>query len=187
LHMFAMTTHVFPSFLVFYKCFRCMLQVFQLFWIYVTSVLNVAKVDWVLHILQCVWEVERGGTSRPYAWSGGASLAWAHEMQAQPGRAGPNIGNGVQRRHPRRSGASAALQEKRRTNPFYLHAGATHTEWVQTVWTQTRCKWFDHLIIHRIDLHRWCLLLIILDIEKSEKVDSVASIVWTTVTDYEAV
>jgi hypothetical protein len=46
LHMFEMTTHMFSSFfLVFYKCFRYMLQVFYL---------GVVKIDWVLHLLQCV-------------------------------------------------------------------------------------------------------------------------------------
>jgi hypothetical protein len=58
--MFAMTTHAFSSFLwcfasvsdVYCKCFSyfgCMLQVFHL---------DVAKTHRVLHMFQCVWEVE---------------------------------------------------------------------------------------------------------------------------------
>jgi hypothetical protein len=45
-------TRVFKFFLVFFKCFRHMLQVFQLFWTYVAMFhLNVAKVDQMLHML----------------------------------------------------------------------------------------------------------------------------------------
>jgi hypothetical protein len=40
--MFAMATHVvFKFFLAFRKCFRRMLQVFQLFWMYVANVFSI--------------------------------------------------------------------------------------------------------------------------------------------------
>jgi hypothetical protein len=53
LHMFATITHVFSSFLGFFKCFRHMLQMFQPFLTYVTRVsFGCCKSTSVLHILQ---------------------------------------------------------------------------------------------------------------------------------------
>jgi hypothetical protein len=89
--MFPMATHVFSSFFwCFCKCFRLMLQVFQLFRTYVASDLDVAKVDRVLymfiigptchsHLLQdagappwvIVWAPEAGRRIRSVASTGG--------------------------------------------------------------------------------------------------------------------
>jgi hypothetical protein len=74
-------TRVFKLFLVFCKCFRRMLQVFQL---------DVAKVDRVLHMLQCMWEADGRERSLHAVWQhgrrpGDAGPVWAREMQAQAG------------------------------------------------------------------------------------------------------
>jgi hypothetical protein len=50
---------LFKCFHVFCKCFRCTLQVFHLFERMLQVFrLDVAKVDWMLHMLQCAWEAD---------------------------------------------------------------------------------------------------------------------------------
>jgi hypothetical protein len=80
--MFVMATHVFSSFSwCFCKCFSYfgrMLQVFHL---------DIAKVDRVLHMLQCAWEAKgaRAILARRLAaraTSGWCGPAWVREMQA---------------------------------------------------------------------------------------------------------
>ena len=145
--------------------------------------------NWVLHMLQCAWEVDRGGTRGPCARSGGGPRVGAWNARSGGVRcASPSAGNEMRRGRPDAEVRvlPQPFQEKRRTNPFYLHAGATHTEWAQSM-NKTRCKWFDHLIIHRTDLYRWCVSSFNnTGYRKMKKVDSVASIVWT-VRDYDAV
>jgi hypothetical protein len=88
-----MATYVFSSFfLVFCKCFKRILQVYQLFWKYVASVLPRCcknRSDFA-HIAMRMRSRVRHEQSlcavgqrecRP----GGAGPTWAHEMQAQDG------------------------------------------------------------------------------------------------------
>jgi hypothetical protein len=84
--MFAMATHMFSSFLVFCNCFRHMLQLFQLFWTYVASVLSecckrrsdVAHVEWdplaAAACCSCWGAIERA--NGPHLRSSGAGDIW---------------------------------------------------------------------------------------------------------------
>jgi hypothetical protein len=114
LHTFAMTTHVFPSFLVFCKCFRCMLQVFQLFWIFVMSVLS-EYCKSRLGVAHIAMRVRSGARGHEQA----LCVVWWREP-----RVGTRNASSTGACWPKHRKRSAALQEKRRTNPFYLHAGA---------------------------------------------------------------
>jgi hypothetical protein len=85
-------TRVFKFFLVFCKYF--------MFRIYVASVLFgcCKNKSGVAHV--AIHMRSEGGASSPCARSGSMGPAWARECKLMRGRAGPSMGNRVQRRHP---------------------------------------------------------------------------------------